>query len=101
MQSVSRRFTTIVVASLCLILLTAGMVFGQAAHHKLNWVQRHPTITSIAAGVAAHHALKVAAARDKARGRKLNWAERHPTLTAIGAGAATHAVIKHYTPHNP
>ena len=72
--------------------------FGQVTHHK-NWVQRHPTLTGIGAGVATHHALKVAAARDKARGKRLNWAERHPTLTGIGVGAATRHVIKKHTPH--
>ncbi|HEX5322148.1 MAG TPA: hypothetical protein VFW40_00075 [Capsulimonadaceae bacterium] len=67
-------------------------------HHKKNWVQRHPTLTAIGAGVVTHHALKVAAARDKARGKKLNWAERHPTLSAVGVGVVTHHVIKKHTP---
>jgi len=66
--------------------------------HKKNWVQRHPTMTAIGAGWATHHALKVAAARDKARGKRLNWAERHPTMSAIGVGVVTHHVIKKHTP---
>jgi hypothetical protein len=70
-----------------------------APHHK-NWVQRHPTITAIGAGIVTHHMLKVAAARDKARGKRLNWAERHPTLSAIGVGVATHHIIKKTTPHD-
>jgi hypothetical protein len=69
-----------------------------ATHHKKNWVQRHPTMTGIGAGVATHHALKVSAARKKARGQKLNWAERHPTLTGIGVGTTTRHVIKKHTP---
>ena len=67
------------------------------AHH-LNIIQRHPTMTGIAAGVATHHALKVAAARDKARGKKLNFAERHPTLSGLAAGVAVHHEIKAHTP---
>jgi hypothetical protein len=55
-------------------------------------------MTGIGAGVATHHALKVSAARKKARGQKLNWAERHPTLTGIGAGTATRHIIKKHTP---
>lgn len=66
--------------------------------HKKNWVQRHPTLTGIGAGMATHRALKISAARKKARGQKLNWAERHPTLTGIGAGTATRHVIKTHTP---
>jgi hypothetical protein len=65
-------------------------------HHK-NWAQRHPTLTAVGAGIATHHALKVAARRDKARGKKLNWAERHPTMSAIGVGAVTHHIIKKTT----
>ena len=66
--------------------------------HKKNFVQRHPTLTGIGAGMATHRALKISAARKKARGQKLNWAERHPTLTGIGAGTATRHVIKGHTP---
>ena len=66
--------------------------------HKKNWIQRHPTLTGIGAGLATHHALKVAAARDKARHRKLNWAERHPTLSGMGVGVVTHHEIKKHTP---
>jgi hypothetical protein len=47
--------------------------------------------------MATHRALKVSAARTKARGQKLNGAERHPTLTGIGAGTATRHVIKTHT----
>lgn len=85
------------------LLFTSAFVAPGAAHaatsyHKKNWVQRHPTMTGIGAGVATRHALKVSAARKKARGQKLNWAERHPTLTGIGAGTATRHVIKTHTP---
>ena len=52
---------------------------GQVQHH--NWVQRHPTATSVGAGVLTHHALKVAAKNDKAQGKKLNWAERASSIS--------------------
>ena len=99
-----RNVAATVLASL---LVFCGIVAGYApagaqttaAHHHLNWVQRHPTMTAIGAGVATHHALKVMAARDKARGKRLNWAERHPTLSAVGVGVATHHIIKKHTPH--
>jgi hypothetical protein len=65
--------------------------------HK-SWIQRHPTLTAIGAGLATHHALKVAARNAKEHGKKLNWAERHPTLSAIGVGVVVHHVIKKTTP---
>jgi hypothetical protein len=75
-----------------------GAFAAQQGVHKKNWIQRHPTLTAIGAGIATHHMLKVAAARDKAHGKKLNFAERHPTLSAIGVGVVTHHVIKKTTP---
>ena len=86
------------------LLFTTTVVVPSVAHaapattHKKNWVQRHPTLTGIGAGLATHHALKVSAARKKARGQKLNFAERHPTLTGLGVGTATRHVIKTHTP---
>ncbi len=65
--------------------------------HKKSFIQRHPTLTGVAAGVATHHMLKKSAAQKKAHGQKLNWAERHPTLSGIGVGAATRHVIKKHT----
>lgn len=93
--------------ALIVAALTFGLAFAApipsmaqsaAMAHKKNWVQRHPTATAIGAAALTHHALKVAAARDKARGKRLNWAERHPTLSAIGVGVATHHIIKKHTP---
>jgi hypothetical protein len=86
------------------LLFTTAVVLPSVAHaapapaHKKNWVQRHPTMTGIGAGLATHHALKVSAARKKARGQKLNWAERHPTMSGIGVGTVTRHVIKTHTP---
>jgi hypothetical protein len=97
-----KRSSVLAVAALSLGLAfsvpTVSFAQPAAKTHKKNWVQRHPTMTAIGAGVATHHALKVAARRDKARGKKLNWAERHPTMSAIGVGAATHHIIKKHTP---
>lgn len=67
--------------------------------HAQNVIQKHPTATGVAAGVATHAALKRSAAYKKAHHQKLSWAERHPTLTGIGAGVATRAVIKKTTHH--
>src|SRR5579884_3158271 len=97
------------IASLLLAFVFAfGMAGFQGAHgafaqnppvhHKKNWVQRHPTLTAIGAGVATHHALKVSAKNAKAHGKRLNWAQRHPTLSAIGVGAVTRHEIKKHTP---
>jgi hypothetical protein len=69
------------------------------AKKHLNFIQRHPTMTAVAAAGVTHHMLKVKAARDKAEGKRLNWAERHPTLTAVGAGLVVHHEIKKHTPH--
>ena len=81
--------------------LLAPVSFAQMAPttpaHKPNFIQRHPTMTGIGAGIATHHALKVAARNAKLHHKKLNWAERHPTLSAIGAGALTRHEIKAHT----
>lgn len=85
--------------------LAAGLTFlaGTVApvhaggQKRPNIVQRHPTMTGIAAGVATRHALKRSAERKKATGRKLNFAERHPTLTGVGAALGTRHVIKRTT----
>ena len=78
-------------------LALAGPALAQQPH--LNPIQRHPTMTGLAAAAATHHALKVAARNRKMHGMKLNFAERHPTMSAIGAGMLTHHEIKAHTPH--
>ncbi len=80
------------------LALLAPASFAQVAH-KPNFIQRHPTATGFGAGVATHHALKVAARNAKMHGKKLNFAERHPTLSGIGAGVFTHHEIKAHTAH--
>lgn len=80
------------------LALLAPASFAQMAH-KPNIIQRHPTMTGIAAGMATHHALKVAARNRKMHGQKLDFAQRHPTMSAIGAGALTRHEIKAHTAH--
>lgn len=99
---IAKKHSAALIAATAMFGLTLGAPVSSFAapattHHKKNWVQRHPTLTGIGAGVATHHMLKVAAARDKAKGKKLNWAERHPTLSAIGVGAVTRHEIKKHT----
>ena len=84
-------------AVLALVPATLALTVPALAGHPHNFLQRHPTMTGIAAGVATHHALKVAAAHDKARGKRLNFAERHPTLSGLGVGVFTHHEIKKHT----
>ena len=73
--------------------------FAQAPAHNPNFIQRHPTMTGIGAGIATHHALKVAAHNAKMHGKKLNFAERHPTMSGLGAGLFTRHEIKAHTAH--
>lgn len=72
---------------------------AQAPVHNPNFVQRHPTMTGIGAGIATHHALKIAAHNAKMHGKKLNFAERHPTMSGVGAGLFTRHEIKAHTAH--
>jgi hypothetical protein len=80
------------------LALLAPASFAQMAH-KPNLIQRHPTATGFAAGVATHHALKVAARNAKMHHQKLNFAERHPTMSGLGAGLITRHEIKAHTAH--
>lgn len=83
------------------LALLAPASFAQMAApaHRPNLIQRHPTATGFAAGVATHHALKVAARNAKLHHQKLNFAERHPTMSGIGAGLFTRHEIKAHTAH--
>ena len=84
------------------LALLAPASFAQTAApmvHKPNFIQRHPTATGVAAGVATHHALKVAARNAKMHHQKLNFAERHPTMSGLGAGLLTRHEIKAHTAH--
>ena len=97
-MTIRTRKTVLALIPAALALL-APASFAQTAAHNPNFVQRHPTMTGIAAGMATHHALKVAAHNAKMHGKKLNFAERHPTMSGIGAGVFTHHEIKAHTAH--
>ena len=89
-------------AALALAALTPASFAQTAAPapaHKPNFIQRHPTMTGIGAGLATHHALKVSARNAKMNHQKLNFAQRHPTLSAIGVGGVTRHEIKAHTAH--
>jgi len=81
--------------------LLAPGAFAQTAApaHRPNAIQRHPTATGAAAGVATHSMLKRSAASKKAHHQKLNFAERHPTLSGLGVGLGTRHEIKKHTAH--
>ena len=81
--------------------LLAPAAFAQTGYpaHKPNIIQRHPTATGFAAGVATHSALKRSAAYKKAHGQRLNFAEKHPTLSGLGVGTVTRHEIKAHTAH--
>ena len=94
----NRKATLALLPAALALLAPVTASFAQTAH-KPNFIQRHPTMTGIGAGLATHHALKVAARNRKMHGQKLNFAERHPTMSAIGAGALTRHEIKAHTAH--
>ncbi len=94
----TRKATLALLPATLALLVPATASFAQMAHRP-NMIQRHPTATGIAAGLATHHALKVAARNRKMHGQKLDFAQRHPTMSAIGAGALTRHEIKAHTAH--
>jgi hypothetical protein len=85
-------------AVLALLPATLALTMPALAGHPKNVIERHPTLTAVAAAAATHHALKVAARNAKLHHKKLNWAERHPTLSGLGVGVVTHHEIKAHTP---
>lgn len=79
----------------CLGVLFTGLSSSaQEAPKKKNFAQKHPTMTSVAAGVAAYKVAKKTGQNRTAAGKKKNFAQRHPVLTGIGAAVATKHVIK-------
>lgn len=61
---------------------------------KKNFAQRHPTMTGIAAGVAAYKVAKKTGNNRVAHGGKKNFAQRHPVMTGIATGMVVHKVAK-------
>lgn len=99
-MSIRTRKAAFALIPLAMTLL-APVTHAQTAApvHKPNFIQRHPTATGFAAGVATHHALKVSARNAKLHHQKLNFAQRHPTMSGIGAGLFTRHEIKAHTAH--
>jgi len=97
-MTILNRKATLALLPAALALLAPMSAFAQTAH-KPNFIQRHPTMTGIGAGIATHHALKVAARNRKMHGQKLDFAQRHPTMSAIGVGGITRHEIKAHTAH--
>ena len=62
--------------------------------HKKNFAQRHPTLTSAAAGYAAYKIAKTTGKKRAMAGRKKNFAQRHPFMTGMAAAGVTHHMIK-------
>jgi len=76
------------------LLAMPASVLAQEPAKKKNFAQKHPTMTSVAAGVAAYKVAKKTGQNRAARGGKKNFAQRHPIMTGIGAAMATKHVIK-------
>lgn len=74
--------------------IAGGIALAQTVHKKKSFAQRHPTITSAAAGIAAYKIAKHTGRNRTRSGRKKNFAQRHPVLTGVGAAAITHHMIK-------
>jgi hypothetical protein len=75
--------------NLRLTLLAAAALAApafMAAPVQANILHKHPALTGIAAGIAAHH-------EAKAHGHGI--LHKHPILTGIGAGLAAHHIAKH------
>ena len=68
LRTQQRGFAALAVAMALLFtaVFVPPSVAATARRHKLNWVQRHPTMTGIGTGMATHRALKISAARKKA-----------------------------------
>ncbi len=89
----------------CRLLAAVGIltVFGfgviapitaQAQTHHRNILQRHKTLSSVGAGVAAGKVAKHTGKKRVAQGGKKNFAQRHPHLTGAAAAVGTHHILK-------
>src|SRR5258708_978254 len=70
-----------------LLVWIAGMLaapmsaLAQETAKKKNFAQRHPTMTSAAAGIAAYKVAKKTGQNRAAQDQKKNFAQRHPIMT--------------------
>lgn len=76
------------------VLAQAGTTTHQTVVKKKNFAQRHPTLTGVAAGVAAYKVAKKTGKNRAAAGGKKNFAQRHPVMTGIATGMVVHKVAK-------
>ena len=74
--------------TLSALLVLAPVLLTGSVQAK-NILQKHPTASGVAAGVAAHHMAKKSAAHG---GHGLM--ARHPVATGVVAGAAAHHMLK-------
>ena len=80
-----------------LTALTSAVAVPLTAHaqtHHRNIFQRHRTLSSAAAGIAAAKAAKHTGSNRVASGGKKNFAQRHPYLTGAAAAVGTHHLLK-------
>ncbi|HET6382151.1 MAG TPA: hypothetical protein VFJ58_02065 [Armatimonadota bacterium] len=95
-----KSLRAILAVALCMIApLTLGVPAAQAAHHPtahkvVHTLQKHRTLASIGAGVAAYKAAKITGHNRKMHGKKLNLAQRHPIISGMVAAGVTHHVLK-------
>ena len=80
---------------------TRDVAWAQSTPHKKNFAQRHPTLTSAAAGYAAYKIAKKTGQNRALAGKKKNFAQRHPVLTGIAAAGVTHHMIKKSNQRKP
>ena len=87
-----------VIASVGMLTVLASVVAvpmtTQAQTHHRNIFQRHRTLSSAAAGIAAYKVAKHTGHNRTASGGKKNFAQRHPYLTGAAAAVGTHHLLK-------
>lgn len=80
------------VSAACAVPTAALAQAASSTTKKKNFAERHPTVTGVAAGVAAYKVAKKTGKNRKMAGQKRNFAQRHPVLT----GVATGVTVRHY-----
>ena len=90
------RSLVVVMLALLIPLLSLPSASAFGKHKNGNVFQRHRTLSSLAAGVAAYHVAKHTGKNRMAHGGRRNFAQRHPFLTGVGAAVATHHLLKHH-----
>ena len=76
------------------VLAQGSMTTQRTSVKKKNFAERHPTMTGVAAGMAAYKVSKRTGKNREAMGGKKNFAQRHPVMTGIATGMVVHKVAK-------